>query len=86
MTANFLSYSMFTATLSRLLRNETDSGISYPNQHIDSDCFPADLPIFELCCTRYPFDDYVELGHELQPMRLHGEGMHYEHFTHPLLC
>jgi hypothetical protein len=85
-TANFLSYSMFTATLFRLLRNETDSGISYPNQHIDSDCFPADLPIFELSCTRYPFDDYVELGYGVQHTRLLLEGMHYEHFTHPLLC
>lgn len=30
------------------LRNDTDSGISYPNQHIDSDCFFADLSVFEL--------------------------------------
>jgi len=79
-----LQFTFFTAFSHRLLRNETDSGISYPNQHIDSDCF-ADLPIFELSCTGYPFDDTVELGHRLQDPRLLREGTHYERFTHPLL-
>jgi len=32
------------------------SGISYPNQHIDSDCFFADLPVFELFSHTIPFD------------------------------
>lgn len=81
-TANFLSYSMFTATLSRLLRNETDSGISYPNQHIDSDCFSAALPIFELFSHTIPFDAYPSSSkHRRQDSRLSWKGMHHEHFT-----
>jgi hypothetical protein len=32
------------------------SGILYPNQHIDSDCFSAALPIFELFSHTIPFD------------------------------
>jgi hypothetical protein len=70
---------------SLFLRNETDSGISYPNRHIDIDCFPADLPVLELYCVRYPFDDLVELEHDRRATRLLQKGMHYEHFTSVLL-
>lgn len=70
----FFSY-VFQSSIaipSRFLRNDMDSGTPYPNQHIDSDCFPADLPVFELCYTGYPFDDFVELDYRRQttPPRL----------------
>lgn len=34
------------------------SGILYPNQHIDSDCFSAALPIFELFSHTIPIDGH----------------------------
>jgi hypothetical protein len=44
------------------LRTETDFGNTYPNQHIDSDCFPAGLTISSSAAHDTPLDDYVELG------------------------
>ena len=63
------------------------SGISYPNQHIDSDCFFADLPVFRALLA---YDTlrrtFVELEHRWQDSRLSRKGMHYEHFTTSLFC
>jgi hypothetical protein len=85
-TANFLFPFMFTAILPRLLQNETDSGISYPNQHIDSDCF---LRIYLFSSSTAHDTHWTIMSSsdmELLHTRLLVEGMHYEHFTHPLLC
>lgn len=58
------------------------SGILYPNQHIDSDCFSAALPIFELFSHTIPFDAYPSSSkHRRQDSRLSWKGMHHEHFT-----
>lgn len=58
------------------------SGILYPNQHIDSDCFSAALPIFELFSHTIPFDAYPSSSkHRRQDSRLSRRGMHHEHFT-----
>lgn len=67
---SFLRFQSSDAIPSRFLRNDKDSGTPYPNQHIDSDCFPADLPVFELCYTGYPFDEFVELDYRRQTTRL----------------
>jgi len=47
-TAFLSSLHVYCDTFPGYLRNDTDSGISYPNQHIDRDCFFADLSVFEL--------------------------------------
>lgn len=68
----------------RLLRNDTDSGISYPNQHIDSECllrtcyFRASLHYDTL--RRQCFSSSID-G---RAIRLPSEGMHYEHFMSSL--
>jgi hypothetical protein len=57
-------------------------GISYPNQHIDSDCFFADLPSFRALLAHDTLRrTSVELEHRRQDPRLLLRGMHYEHFT-----
>ena len=63
----------------RLLRNDTDSGISYPNQHIDSECllrtcyFRASVHYDTL--RRQCFSSSID-G---RAIRLPSEGMHHEH-------
>ena len=62
-------------------------GISYPNQHIDSDCFFCGSAYFRALLA---YDTLrrtsVELEHKRQDPSLSRRGMHYEHSTHSLFC
>ena len=67
------------ASPSRSFRNDTDSGISYPNQHIDSEC------LLRTCYFRASVH-YDTLRRQCfcssingRAIRLPSEGMHHEH-------
>ncbi len=63
------------------------SGISYPNQHIDSDCFFADLPVFELFSHTIPFDAPLSSSNiDGRTFVFPGKACITKHFTNSLFC
>jgi len=83
----------FSAFHLRLLRNDTEvrNLLSYPDQHIDSDCFFAELPLFSSSTAYLGYPAHYRRTHvELDIRRAEaislfsGGDMHYEHVMPPL--